>query len=64
MNISIIFEKKQCLAVVFSGEVERSYGFDGRGRIVTGGKEEVFAESFTEGDVIGCYAVRFRNRCT
>ncbi|KAF4104626.1 heterogeneous nuclear ribonucleoprotein U-like protein 2 [Onychostoma macrolepis] len=38
------------------GEVELSYGFDGRGRIVTGGKEEVFGEAFTEGDVIGCYA--------
>ncbi|XP_026137011.1 heterogeneous nuclear ribonucleoprotein U-like protein 2 [Carassius auratus] len=38
------------------GEVELSYGYDGRGRIVTGGKEEVFGEPFTEGDVIGCYA--------
>ncbi|XP_067220615.1 heterogeneous nuclear ribonucleoprotein U-like protein 2 [Chanodichthys erythropterus] len=38
------------------GEVELSYGFDGRGRIVTGGKEEAFGEPFTEGDVIGCYA--------
>ncbi|RXN35174.1 heterogeneous nuclear ribonucleo U 2 [Labeo rohita] len=38
------------------GEVELSYGFDGRGRIVTAGKEEVFGEPFTEGDVIGCYA--------
>ncbi|XP_067314074.1 heterogeneous nuclear ribonucleoprotein U-like protein 2 isoform X2 [Pseudorasbora parva] len=39
------------------GELELSYGFDGRGRIVTGGKEEAFGEPFTEGDVIGCYAV-------
>ncbi|XP_073676843.1 heterogeneous nuclear ribonucleoprotein U-like protein 1 [Garra rufa] len=38
------------------GEVELSYGFDGRGRIVTGGKEAAFGEPFTEGDVIGCYA--------
>ncbi|XP_016336672.1 heterogeneous nuclear ribonucleoprotein U-like protein 2 isoform X2 [Sinocyclocheilus anshuiensis] len=38
------------------GEVELSYGFDGRGRIVTGAKEEAFGEPFTEGDVIGCYA--------
>ncbi|XP_067314073.1 heterogeneous nuclear ribonucleoprotein U-like protein 2 isoform X1 [Pseudorasbora parva] len=38
------------------GELELSYGFDGRGRIVTGGKEEAFGEPFTEGDVIGCYA--------
>lgn len=43
-----------------SGEVELSYGFDGRGRIVTGGKEEAFGEPFTEGDVIGCYAVSFK----
>ncbi|KTG01530.1 hypothetical protein cypCar_00031069 [Cyprinus carpio] len=34
------------------GEVELSYGFDGRGRIVTGGKEEAFGEPFTEGDFI------------
>ncbi|XP_043089136.1 heterogeneous nuclear ribonucleoprotein U-like protein 2 isoform X2 [Puntigrus tetrazona] len=39
------------------GEVERSYGFDGRGKKVTGGREEAFGEPFTEGDVIGCYAV-------
>ncbi|TRY98756.1 hypothetical protein DNTS_025494 [Danionella cerebrum] len=39
-----------------SGEVEMSYGFDGRGRKVTGGKEEAFGELFTEGDIIGCYA--------
>ncbi|XP_043089135.1 heterogeneous nuclear ribonucleoprotein U-like protein 2 isoform X1 [Puntigrus tetrazona] len=38
------------------GEVERSYGFDGRGKKVTGGREEAFGEPFTEGDVIGCYA--------
>lgn len=38
------------------GEVELSFGFDGRGSIVTGGKEESFGEPFTEGDVIGCYA--------
>uniref|UniRef100_A0A8C2FSW9 Si:ch211-107m4.1 n=1 Tax=Cyprinus carpio TaxID=7962 RepID=A0A8C2FSW9_CYPCA len=43
------------------GEVELSYGFDGRGRIVTGGKEEAFGEPFTEGDVIGCYAVIFQH---
>lgn len=50
--------------LVFSGEVELSYGFDGRGRIVTGGKEEAFGEPFTEGDVIGCYAVSFKSNCT
>ncbi|KAJ8338015.1 hypothetical protein SKAU_G00369810 [Synaphobranchus kaupii] len=38
------------------GEVELSYGYDGRGRKVTGGKEEEFGEPFSEGDVIGCYA--------
>lgn len=38
------------------GEVELSYGYDGRGKKVTGGKEEEFGEPFSEGDVIGCYA--------
>ncbi|KAJ8246961.1 hypothetical protein GJAV_G00257210 [Gymnothorax javanicus] len=38
------------------GEDELSYGYDGRGKKVTGGKEEEFGESFSEGDVIGCYA--------
>ncbi|XP_052010788.1 heterogeneous nuclear ribonucleoprotein U-like protein 2 [Xyrauchen texanus] len=38
------------------GEVKLSYGFDGRGRIVTGGKEEEFGEPFSEGDVISCFA--------
>ncbi|XP_018592530.2 heterogeneous nuclear ribonucleoprotein U-like protein 2 [Scleropages formosus] len=38
------------------GEVELSYCFDGQGRKVSEGKEEDFGESFTENDVIGCYA--------
>ncbi|KAJ8282816.1 hypothetical protein COCON_G00053350 [Conger conger] len=38
------------------GEVELSYGYDGRGKKVTGGKEEEFGESFSVDDVIGCYA--------
>ncbi|KAL4622988.1 heterogeneous nuclear ribonucleoprotein U-like protein 2 [Arapaima gigas] len=38
------------------GEVELSYCFDGRGRKVTEGKEEDYGESFSESDVIGCYA--------
>uniref|UniRef100_A0A8C2GH05 Si:ch211-107m4.1 n=1 Tax=Cyprinus carpio TaxID=7962 RepID=A0A8C2GH05_CYPCA len=52
--LSMLLSNKKKL--VLSGEVELSYGFDGRGRIVTGGKEEAFGEPFTEGDVIGCYA--------
>ncbi|XP_036403650.1 heterogeneous nuclear ribonucleoprotein U-like protein 2 [Megalops cyprinoides] len=39
------------------GEVELSYGYDSRSRKVTAGKEEEFGEHFSEGDVIGCYAV-------
>ncbi|KAJ8405148.1 hypothetical protein AAFF_G00321390 [Aldrovandia affinis] len=38
------------------GKEELSYCYDGRGRKVTGGKEEEFGEPFSEGDVIGCYA--------
>ncbi|KAK2834257.1 hypothetical protein Q7C36_014958 [Tachysurus vachellii] len=38
------------------GEDELSFGFDGAGKAVTGGKTEDFGESFSEGDVIGCYA--------
>ncbi|KAI4872757.1 hypothetical protein NFI96_026997 [Prochilodus magdalenae] len=39
------------------GEEELSFGFDGAGRAVTGGKAKEFGEPFSEGDVIGCYAV-------
>ncbi|KAF5897589.1 heterogeneous nuclear ribonucleoprotein U-like protein 2, partial [Clarias magur] len=38
------------------GEEELSYGFDGSGKAVTGGKMEEFGDLFSEGDVIGCYA--------
>lgn len=38
------------------GEKELSFGFDGAGKAVTGGKMEEFGEPFSEGDVIGCYA--------
>ncbi|KAB5565460.1 hypothetical protein PHYPO_G00241820 [Pangasianodon hypophthalmus] len=38
------------------GEEELSFGFDGAGKAVTGGKLEKFGEPFSEGDVIGCYA--------
>ncbi|XP_065122621.1 heterogeneous nuclear ribonucleoprotein U-like protein 2 isoform X1 [Paramisgurnus dabryanus] len=38
------------------GEVELSYGLDGRGKIVTKGQEEEFGEPFSEGDIIGCFA--------
>lgn len=41
-----------------SGEEELSFGFDGAGKAVTGGKMEDFGEPFSEDDVIGCYAVR------
>lgn len=41
-----------------SGEEELSFGLDGAGRAVTGGNEDTFGEPFSEGDVIGCYAVK------
>ncbi|XP_037635983.1 heterogeneous nuclear ribonucleoprotein U-like protein 2 isoform X2 [Sebastes umbrosus] len=38
------------------GEDDFSFAYDGRGKKVSGGKEEVFGELFSEGDIIGCYA--------
>lgn len=40
-----------------SGEEEVSFAYDRRGKKVSAGKEEVFGEPFSEGDIIGCYAV-------
>ncbi|XP_066575172.1 heterogeneous nuclear ribonucleoprotein U-like protein 2 isoform X2 [Amia ocellicauda] len=37
------------------GEDELSFGFDSRGKKVSGGQVEDFGEPFTESDVIGCY---------
>lgn len=39
------------------GEDDFSFAYDGRGKKVSGGKDEVFGELFSEGDIIGCYAV-------
>ncbi|XP_060904289.1 heterogeneous nuclear ribonucleoprotein U-like protein 2 [Labrus mixtus] len=39
------------------GEDEVSFAYDGRGKKVSGGKEEDFGEQFSEGDIIGCYAL-------
>ncbi|XP_034454409.1 LOW QUALITY PROTEIN: heterogeneous nuclear ribonucleoprotein U-like protein 2 [Hippoglossus hippoglossus] len=38
------------------GEDELSFAYDGRSKKVSSGKEEEFGESFSEGDIIGCYA--------
>ncbi|XP_048087102.1 heterogeneous nuclear ribonucleoprotein U-like protein 1 [Alosa alosa] len=38
------------------GETELSYAFDSRGRKVTQGREIDFGETFSEGDIISCYA--------
>ncbi|XP_029297366.1 heterogeneous nuclear ribonucleoprotein U-like protein 2 [Cottoperca gobio] len=38
------------------GENDFSFAYDGCGKKVSGGKEEVFGEPFSEGDIIGCYA--------
>ncbi|XP_032384587.1 heterogeneous nuclear ribonucleoprotein U-like protein 2 [Etheostoma spectabile] len=38
------------------GEDKFSFAYDGRGKKVSGGKEEEFGEPFSEGDIIGCYA--------
>lgn len=39
------------------GEDKLSFAYDGRGKKVSGGQEEEFGEPFSEGDIIGCYAV-------
>lgn len=39
------------------GEDELSFAYDGRGKKVSGGKEEAFGELLSEGDIVGCYAV-------
>ncbi|KAM4555426.1 heterogeneous nuclear ribonucleoprotein U-like protein 2 [Odontesthes bonariensis] len=38
------------------GEDELSFAYDGCGKKVSGGAEDVFGEPFSEGDIIGCYA--------
>ncbi|XP_037317760.2 heterogeneous nuclear ribonucleoprotein U-like protein 2 [Pungitius pungitius] len=38
------------------GEDELSFAYDGRGKKVSGGKEEAFGELLSEGDIVGCYA--------
>uniref|UniRef100_A0A3B3IB00 Si:ch211-107m4.1 n=1 Tax=Oryzias latipes TaxID=8090 RepID=A0A3B3IB00_ORYLA len=38
------------------GENELSFAYDGRGKKVQSGKEEMFGEPLTDGDIIGCYA--------
>ncbi|XP_041653673.1 heterogeneous nuclear ribonucleoprotein U-like protein 2 [Cheilinus undulatus] len=39
------------------GEDKVSFAYDGRGKKVSGGKEEDFGSTVSEGDIIGCYAV-------
>lgn len=47
-----------CLSTcLFSGEEEFSFAYDRHGKKVSAGKEEEFGEPFSEGDIIGCYAV-------
>ncbi|XP_038554620.1 heterogeneous nuclear ribonucleoprotein U-like protein 2 [Micropterus salmoides] len=43
-------------ASLLLGEDEFSFAYDGRGKKMSGGKEEEFGEPFSEGDIIGCYA--------
>ncbi|KAM4621135.1 heterogeneous nuclear ribonucleoprotein U-like protein 2 isoform 2-T2 [Polymixia lowei] len=38
------------------GEEKLSYAYDGRGKKVSGQKEEEFGETLSDGDIIGCYA--------
>ena len=45
------------LAFQLAGEEDLSYAYDSEGKKVSDGKEVVFGEPFSEGDVIGCYAV-------
>lgn len=51
------------LSFPHSGDEDLSFGYDARGRKVTAGKEEEFGEPFSEGDVIGCYAVSDTSCC-
>ncbi|KAM9740756.1 heterogeneous nuclear ribonucleoprotein U-like protein 2, partial [Menidia menidia] len=43
-------------ASLLLGEDELSFAYDGCGKKVSGGAEDVFGEPFSEGDIIGCYA--------
>uniref|UniRef100_A0A665XES1 Si:ch211-107m4.1 n=1 Tax=Echeneis naucrates TaxID=173247 RepID=A0A665XES1_ECHNA len=43
-------------ASLLLGEDELSFAYDGRGKKVSGGREEDFGEPCSEGDIIGCYA--------
>ena len=45
------------LSASWPGEEELSYAYDGRGRKVSGGREEEFGEPLSDGDIIGCYLV-------
>lgn len=61
-----MFNSAAChsFSICVSGEEELSFGFDGAGKAVTGGKLEEFGEPFSEGDVIGCYAVGCKEECS
>ncbi|XP_068614340.1 heterogeneous nuclear ribonucleoprotein U-like protein 2 [Brachionichthys hirsutus] len=43
-------------ASLLLGEDEFSFAYDGRGKKVSGGREEAFGEPLSVGDIIGCYA--------
>lgn len=45
------------LACFTPGEDKLSFAYDGRGKKVSGGKEEEFGETLSEGDIVGCYSV-------
>uniref|UniRef100_A0A3Q2PJB0 Si:ch211-107m4.1 n=1 Tax=Fundulus heteroclitus TaxID=8078 RepID=A0A3Q2PJB0_FUNHE len=43
-------------ASLLLGEDELSFAYDGRGKKVSGGKQEEYGEPLAEGDIVGCYA--------
>ncbi len=60
-NVRFFLIKISCFSVPLAfcplGEEEFSFAYDGRGKKVSGGTEKDYGEPFTEGDIIGCYAV-------
>lgn len=49
--------------LIFLGEDEFSYVFDGRGLKAENGQFEEFGQTFGENDVIGCFAVSAPESC-
>jgi len=57
VNVPLLFPPVAISNCLIPGEDDLSFAYDGRGKKVSGGKEEAFGELLSEGDIIGCYAV-------